>query len=80
MVCQYNSTLMTLLDKHAPLKRKDIPVRQTIPWFSDEIEDVKQQCRKPERLWRRTRLTVHRHMYQAQKRLLNAVSIDLLKK
>jgi hypothetical protein len=42
-----------------------------IPWFSDEIEDATQQRRKLERLWRRTGLTVHRQMYQAQKRLLN---------
>jgi len=71
MVCQCNSTLRTLLDKHAPLKIKTFPVRQMIPWFSDEIEDAKQQRRKLERLWRRTRLTVHRQMYQAQRRLFN---------
>ena len=75
MVHQYNTTLRALLDKHAPLKTKTFPVRQMIPWYSDEIEDAKQQRRKLERLWRRTRLTVHRQMYQAQKQLLN----DLIK-
>ena len=71
MVHQYNSTLRSLLDKHAPLKSNIFPVRHMIPWYSDEIEDAKQQRRKLERLWRRTRLTVHRQMYQAQKQLLN---------
>ena len=71
IVCQYNSTLRTLLNKYASLKSKTFPVREMIPWSSDEIEDAKQQRRKLERFWRRTPLTVHRQMYQAQKRLLN---------
>ena len=71
MVCQYNSTLRTLLDKHASVKSKTFPVRQMITWFSDEVEDVKQQRRKLERVWKRTSLTEHRQMYQTQKRLLN---------
>jgi len=71
MVCQYNSTLRTLLEKHASLKSKTFPVRQMIPRFSDDIEDAKQERRKLDRLWRRTTLTIHRQMYQAQKRLLN---------
>ncbi|KAK2163487.1 hypothetical protein LSH36_79g11101 [Paralvinella palmiformis] len=64
IVCQCNLPLKTLLDKHAPLKSKTFPVRQMIPWFSDEIQDPKQQRRQLERFWRRTRLTVHRQMYQ----------------
>ena len=71
MVCQYNSTLRTLLDKQAPLKSKTFPVRKMISWFSDEIENARQQRRKRESLWRRPLLTGHRQMYQAQKRLLN---------
>ena len=37
MVYQYNSTLRTLLDKHAPLKRKTFPVRQMIPCIGNML-------------------------------------------
>ena len=69
MVYQYNSPLRPILDKHSQLESNTFRVRQMIPWFPDQIEDAKQQLEKLERLWTRTRLTVHRQMYQAKKRL-----------
>ena len=33
LASSYNSTLTTLLDKHAPMKTKKVVCRQRLPWF-----------------------------------------------
>ena len=48
----YNSTLTTILDRHAPLIEKSITVRPRVPWFNDNIKEAKRQRRKLERRWR----------------------------
>jgi len=50
----FNTTLSRLLEAHAPLITKTITTRPCVPWFSDEIREIKRQRRKAEKLWRRT--------------------------
>ena len=52
LVQQYNITLSTLLDKHAPLITKT--VKESNPWFSSELRKLKAACRKAEIKWRPT--------------------------
>ena len=51
----YNSTLTSLLDKHAPMKEKVVVCRQRLPWFNSEIKCAIRTRRKAERKWRRTK-------------------------
>lgn len=67
MVRQYQTSLGDILDTHAPVKTKTFVVRTMVPWYTEDIEDAKRCLRRLERLWRRTRLTVHRQMYQTQR-------------
>ena len=62
----YDNALRSLLDKHAPLKKRIVTVRPSSPWYSDDIRLAKAKRRRLERQWRRTRLTVHREMYVDQ--------------
>ena len=65
-VSQYNTVISGIIDKHAPVRHHKMVLRPTVPWFTDEIHEAKRLLRQLERQWRRTRLTVHREMFQHQ--------------
>lgn len=73
LVDTYNTTLQSVLDKHAPLCTKSIIVRPHAPWFSEEIREAKQDRRKRERLYRRTELTVHLDAFRQQCKVVNVL-------
>ena len=63
VVRQYDASLSSLLDKHAPSKRIYVVGRPMNNWMTDDILVLKALRRKYESLWRKTRLTVHFDMY-----------------
>ena len=63
VVRQYDASLSSLLDKHAPSKRIYVVDRPMNDWMTDDILVLKAIRRKYESLWRKTRLTVHFDMY-----------------
>ena len=62
----YNTLLIGLLDKHAPLKTRTITIRPLAPWYTEDIREEKQKRRALERRWRRTGLTVDRERFVEQ--------------
>ena len=71
LLSQYNATLLTLLNKHAPLKTKTITLRQDNPWYTEEINIANKLRRQLEKKWRRTRLHIHKEIYQNQKQAVS---------
>ena len=67
----YSSTLNSLLDKHAPLKQRNITVRASNPWFTEDVYSAKRNKRRAEYQWRRTKLHVHRQIFLEAKLLYN---------
>ena len=65
VVDNYNTVLSSLLDSHAPLKTDYVTSRILQPWMSEEILSVKREKRKSERIWRKTKLTVHLEIFRA---------------
>ena len=63
VVRQYDASLSSLLDKHAPSKHIYVVERPMNDWMTDDILVLKALRRKYESLWRKTRLTVHFDMY-----------------
>ena len=63
VVSQYDASLSSLLDKHAPSKRIYVVDRPMNDWMTGYILVLKALRRKYESLWRKTRLTVHFDMY-----------------
>ena len=51
----YNSTLSSILDRHAPLKPKVVRSRPQVPWYNQEIAEAKRKRLKDERTWRKTK-------------------------
>jgi hypothetical protein len=45
----YNSELSSIIDKHAPLTSKNIILRPSTEWYSDELRAAKRNRRKAER-------------------------------
>ncbi len=54
LVNVYNTTLSTLLDKHAPLITKQVSTSKSNPWFNSDLASLKHNRRKLERTWRST--------------------------
>jgi len=55
----YNTTLIQILDNHAPLKTKTITRRQHAEWFTEDVRNAKVDCRNAENRWRKNKLTVY---------------------
>ena len=54
-VQSYNSTLSSILDRHAPLKSKVVGSRPQVPCYNQEIAEAKKKRRKAERTLRKTK-------------------------
>jgi len=51
-VSDYDSSLSSILDKHAPLKTKTLVCRRRVPWFNSDIKSSIKAKRKTEKKWR----------------------------
>ena len=59
IVDMYNKTLVSVMNRHAPLITKEVKMRPNTEWFSDEIRAAIHLKRQAERRWRESKLTVH---------------------
>ena len=46
---EYHRTLTSLLDQHAPVRRRRTPSRRSAPWYDNECHECKQTTRRLER-------------------------------
>ena len=44
---QFNSTVQSMIDNHAPIIRRSVTLRPYAPWFTDKIKVAKRKRRKP---------------------------------
>lgn len=79
LVAAFNSGIIDLMDKHAPLQTKVITKRPNAPWYTEELREAKQKRRKAERQWRRTKLTVHQQIYKDQCRQVGLLLVQAKK-
>ena len=61
LVQSYNDGLQQVLNQHAPLVTRCIRDRPSAPWLISEV--ARRKRRRAERLWRTTKLTIHKEMY-----------------
>ena len=67
----YNSSLQNALDNMVPLITKSIHVRESQPWYNSNLQTSKRLCRKLERLWKKSKLTVHKLAFEEQCAIFN---------
>ena len=71
LVRQYNVTLKSMVDTHAPLKTRTVTVRPYFPWFTEEIAIEKR--RALERRWRSAGLPSDYRSYVFQCDVVNSL-------
>ncbi len=60
-----NSSIQALIDKHCSTVYEGT-LRPRAPWYTDVLRQAKHERRKRERVWRRTRMTVHHQIFKEQ--------------
>ena len=70
MLDAFNSTLSTILNKHAPLKKIRVKT-QPHPWYIEDIKDARLHRRVCERVWRHTGVESARIAYKEARNLVN---------
>ena len=69
-ISDYNNRLCSVLNKHAALCRYTVRKRKPTPWFSSIAEqfcDLKRERQQAERQWLKSKLTVHKQIYDSIK-------------
>ena len=52
-VKDFNNALTSSLNAVAPLQTKQITIRRTVPWFTDDARDLKKMYEEKEAIWRK---------------------------
>ncbi|XP_067653142.1 uncharacterized protein [Haliotis asinina] len=76
----FHDTLTSLIDKHAPAVEKKVILHPHAPWYDVSIRRSKTQRRRAERLWRKTRLEIHRQIYQQCRNATTSLIISAKRK
>ncbi len=63
-VSMLNSVLLSGLDTLAPLKSRSVSFVRSALWYHDALRAMKALCRKMERRWRMSGLTVHHQAWE----------------
>ena len=69
-VYDFNECISNVIDVFSPICTKSIPLRPFAPWYNGVVKAAKTIKRKAERLWKKTKLTVHKEIYKLKKREL----------
>ncbi len=68
---QYNNTLASILNKHAPLIAKNVSPKPQNPWTTPEIAAAKRHRRYLERIWRKNPTPLNRSRFTKQTHACN---------
>ena len=68
---QFNSTLQSIIDNHAPIIRRSVALRPYATWFTDELKAAKIRRRKLERRWRAHNSEANHQLYTEHCRVVN---------
>lgn len=79
LVNLYDSDIKSIVDKHAPLKTKNLILRPNTDWYTDDLRASKRERRKAERRMRKTKLTIHRQMFKEACKTTNKLILQCKK-
>ncbi len=71
LIHEYDKALQKALDKHAPEITKEIIIRESTPWMTDEYGVEKRKRRKLEKKMKKTQLEIDKQAFKDQKNKTN---------
>ena len=71
LVDQFNTTLRTIFDKHAPMKSRTLTNKRENPWYNNEIHEQRKLRRKLTRIWRKTKSSTDKEKMISQRDLVH---------
>ena len=71
---ELDSVIRDVLDNHAPLTERTVNERMNTPWFTKEMKTSKQDKRRAETKWRKTKLQIHKEIYIFHKKKLKRIT------
>ena len=74
LLVQFDSTLRNILNKHAPLIHRNVTIRPSNPWYSNEIAEAKRKRKQLERRWRKTKSEIDRNLFKQQRLLVSQMT------
>ena len=77
LVENYDRTLSSILDKHAPILQREVIIRPPAPWYNQEVALEKNKRRRLERKWRTSKLLYDRQQYVYQCSVVNKLINNL---
>ena len=70
LVSCYNETLSTIFSKHAPVTEKEIVLHVNAPWYNNSIKQAKQERRRAERKWTKSKLTIDKEILKRSQKIV----------
>jgi len=67
----YNKTLQKCVEMNFPTKKCLIKPQSKISWFTQKLKILRQERRKAERLWRKTKLSINFEIYKTASKKYN---------
>ena len=64
-VLEFDNRLHAVLEEHAPLVTRQVRDRKHSPWYNTDVHTAKQECRRAERRWAKSKLTVHKDILRS---------------
>ena len=75
----YTTGIKADVDQNAPVQRKSVTLIPNAQRYSDQLRHAKHARRRAEKVWRRTKLTVHRQLFREQCNAINKLMISAKK-
>lgn len=69
----YQESVRSIVDKHAPLVRRNKQLCRCEPWYNEEIHHAQQLRHTNEKRWRQTKLEVHRQIFVEHRAQVNTM-------
>ena len=66
MLGKFDSSILNVLDSHAPSEQRTRSIRPGPPWFDDEISDARRKRRQRERKWLKSKNVIDHDAYVEQ--------------
>ena len=67
---------MNILEKHVSASEKEFVLRPYAPWYTESVRAAKQEKRKAERKWKKSKLTIDKEILRERQKEANMKCLE----